>query len=189
MQIIILSREINMMRLKSLVIGLLAISLAGCGQTVVETLNVTEGPQANAPGAGKSVVILPFADYSQGDLQSAHRRNMVITESMTDKLITNGFGLPVQEDVFDYLVDEKIIQVTSYKQSNTTSLENELQDNWSESMKMEIRRYKNQVENDVSQHETSSPGTHGITTLETGSIMVMCWSYRQSDQRKSLERN
>jgi hypothetical protein len=159
-----------MMRLKSLVIGILAISLAGCGQTVVETLNVTEGPQANAPGAGKSIVILPFADYSQGDLQSAHRRNMVITESMTDKLITNGFGLPVQEDVFDYLVDEKIIQVSSYKQSNTTSLENELQDNWSESMKMEIRRYKNQVENDVSQHETSSPGTHGLTTKKVAKI-------------------
>ena len=135
----------NMYRLKSLVIGILAISLAGCGQTVIETLNVTEGPQVNAPGAGKSIVILPFADYSQGDLQSAHRRNMVITESMTDKLIINGFGLPVQEDVFDYLVDEKIIQVTSHKQSNTASLDYELQDEWSDAMKAEIRRYKNQV--------------------------------------------
>ena len=107
-----------MYRLKSLVIGILAISLAGCGQTVVETLNVTDGgAQVNAPGAGKSIVILPFADYSQGDLQSAQRRNMVITETMTDKLINNGFALPIQEDVFDYLVHENIIQVSSYKQA------------------------------------------------------------------------
>ena len=159
-----------MYRLKSLVIGILAISLAGCGQTVIETLNVTQGPQVNAPGAGKSIVILPFADYSQGDLQSAHRRNMVITESMTDKLIINGFGLPVQEDVFDYLVDEKIIQVTSDKQSNTSSLDYELQDEWSDAMKSEIRRYKNQVENELSQHETSAPGTHGLTTKKVAKI-------------------
>ena len=160
----------NMNRLKSLVIGILAISLAGCGQTVVETLNVTKGPQVNAPGTGKSIVILPFADYSQGDLKSAHRRNMVITESMTDKLIINGFGLPVQEDVFDYLVDEKIIQVTSHKQSNTSSLEYELQDEWSDAMKTEIRRYKNLLENELSQHETSSPGTHGLTSRKVAKI-------------------
>jgi len=159
-----------MNRLKSLVIGILAISLAGCGQTVVETLNVTKGPQVNAPGTGKSIVILPFADYSQGDLKSAHRRNMVITESMTDKLIINGFGLPVQEDVFDYLVDEKIIQVTSHKQSNTSSLEYELQDEWSDAMKTEIRRYKNLLENELSQHETSSPGTHGLTSRKVAKI-------------------
>jgi hypothetical protein len=160
----------NMYRLKSFIIGILAISLAGCGQTVIETLNVTEGPQANAPGAGKSIVILPFADYSQGDLQSAQRRNMVITESMTDKFIINGFGLPVQEDVFDYLVDEKIIEVTSYKPSNTTSLEYELQADWSDPMKMEISRYKNLVDNDVSQHQASSPGTHRLTTKKVAKI-------------------
>lgn len=159
-----------MYRLKSLVIGILAISLAGCGQTVVETLNVTEGPQVNAPGAGKSIVILPFADYSQGDLQSAQRRNMVITESMTDKFISNGFVLPVQEDVFDYLVDEKVIEGTSYQQSNTASLEYELQADWSEAMKMEIRRYKNQIETDVSQPTTRSPGTHRLTPAKVAKI-------------------
>ncbi|TKB12083.1 hypothetical protein [Desulforhopalus sp. IMCC35007] len=159
-----------MNRLKSLVIGILAISLAGCGQTVVETLNVTQGPQVNGPGAGKSIVILPFADYSQGDLQSAQRRNMVITESMTDKFISNGFVLPVQEDVFDYLVDEKIIEGTSYQQSNTASLEYELQADWSEAMKMEIRRYKNQIETDVSQSQTKSPGTHRLTPTKVAKI-------------------
>ena len=159
-----------MKRLKSLVIGVLALSLAGCGQTVVETLNITEGPASNAAGVGKSIVILPFADYSEGDLESAQRRNMVITESLTDKFITNGFGLPIQEDVFDFLVDEDIIQVTSYQQADTKSLENELKNDWSDSMKTEIRRYKAQVEREVSQSATTSPGTHGLTTKKVAKI-------------------
>lgn len=159
-----------MKRLKSLVIGVLALSLAGCGQTVVETLNITDGPAANAPGAGKSIVILPFADYSQGDLQSAHRRNMVITETMTDKLIRNGFGLPIQEDVFDFLVAEHVIELTSYKQADTKSLENELSNDWSDAMKNEIRRYKDQVEHEVAQHASSSPGAHGLTAKKVAKI-------------------
>ena len=53
-----------MNRLKYLIIGILALVLAGCGQTVVETLNVPEGAGPNAPGYGKRIVILPFADYS-----------------------------------------------------------------------------------------------------------------------------
>ncbi|BHH86316.1 hypothetical protein [Desulforhopalus sp. 52FAK] len=159
-----------MKRLKSLVIGILALSLAGCGQTVVETLNITDGPAANAPGSGKSIVILPFADYSQGNLQSAHRRSMVITETMTDKLIRNGFGLPVQEDVFEYLVAEDIIQLASYEKADTQSLENELSNDWSETMLNEITRYKDQVENEAVQRATNSPGAHGLTTKKVAKI-------------------
>jgi TolB-like protein len=171
MQFTILSREINMKRLKALVIGILALSLAGCGQTVVETLNVTDGPAPNAPGAGKGIVILPFADYSQGNLQSAQRRNMVITETLTDKLIGNGFGLPIQEDVFDFLIDEQIIQVATYNHADTTSLSNELQsDDWSQAMLSQIRRYKDQVENEVSQQQSNSPGTHGLTSRKVAKI-------------------
>ena len=62
-------------RLRYLVIGFLALFLAGCGsgQIVVEKLDVAKGPSANAPGTGKSVVILPFADYTEGDLASAQQ--------------------------------------------------------------------------------------------------------------------
>lgn len=159
-----------MKRLKSLVIGILALTLAGCGQTVVETLNITEGPAYNAVGAGKSIVILPFADYSQGDLQSAQRRNMVITETLTDRFLSNGFGLPIQEDVFDYLVDQEVIQITSYNHADTTSLDNELKNDWSESMKTEIRRYKSQVENEISHNTTRAPGAHGLTSKTIAKI-------------------
>mgnify|MGYP001485724680 CR=1 FL=1 len=83
-------------RLKYLITGILTLLLAGCGQTVVETLHVPNSPGYNAPGSGKSIVVLPFADYSQGNLQSAERRNMHITESFTDNLSSAGTGLPIQ---------------------------------------------------------------------------------------------
>jgi hypothetical protein len=148
----------NMNRLKYLVIGILALFLGGCGhgQVVVETLNVPGGPTASAAGNGKSIVILPFADYSQGNLGSAQRRNMLITESLTDRLIVNGFGLPVQEDVFDYLIKANVINVA------TSSLAVELTNDWSEIMKDQLRYYMNQVENEAGQNSGNSFGTHGL---------------------------
>ena len=63
-----------MNRLKYLIIGILALIMAGCGQTVVESIKVPESAGPNAPGAGKTIVVLPFADYSYADtLVSAHR--------------------------------------------------------------------------------------------------------------------
>jgi hypothetical protein len=157
-------------RLKYLVIGFLALILTGCGQTVVETLNVAEGPSPDAPGIGKSIVILPFADYSEGNLESARRRNMAINESMTDRFISNGFGMPIQEDVFDYLVKEEVIRLASYQSADTDSLDVELNDVWSESMKEEIRFYKNQVDMEKAKKADSAPGTHGLTTKKVAKI-------------------
>jgi TolB-like protein len=166
MKSIIISREINMQRLKCLVIGILALFLTGCGggQVVVETLNVAEGPTSNAPGSGKNIVILPFADYSQGNLESAQRRNMLITESLTDRLIVNGFGLPIQEDVIDYLIKEDVINVTS------SSLAAELTNDWSDTMKSEIRSYMNQIENEAAQVKGNSFGTHGLDSQTVAKI-------------------
>ncbi len=166
MKSIIFSREINMGRLKYLVIGLLALMLTGCGggQVVVETLNVPEGPAPNAPGSGKSIIILPFADYSQGNLASAQRRNMLITESLTDRLLINGFSLPIQEDVIDYLIKENVINIS------TNSLAAELNSDWSEAMKGEIRTYMGQIENEASQTEGNSFGTHGLDSQTVAQI-------------------
>lgn len=152
-------------RLKYLVIGVLALLLVSCGggQIVVETLNVPQGPNPNALGNGKSIVILPFADYSEGDLASAQRRNMLVTESLTDRLIVNGFGLPIQEDIIDYLVQENVIKVDS-----TSSLAVQLaDDDWSETMKNEIRFYMSQIESDAGQN---SFGTHGLDAKTVAKI-------------------
>ena len=159
-----------MNRLKSLIIGLVAISLAGCGQTVVETLKVTDGPSHGAPGSGKSIVILPFADYSQGNIDSALRRNMVITESLSDRLTNYGFGLPVQEDVFDYLVDEGVINIADYTPADTGSLAVELKNDWSDVMKGEIQRYMDQVEEESRSKMQNSPGAHSLTPQKLAKI-------------------
>ncbi len=148
-----------MNRLKYLAIGILALFLTGCGpgKIVVETLNVADGPNSEAPGRGKSIVILPFADYSRGNLASAQRRNMLVTESLTDRLIVNGFSLPIQEDVLDYLINENVIGVTK------SSLASELSNDWSETMKSEIKNYMGQVESDNAKIGSSS-GTHGLSS-------------------------
>ncbi len=151
-------------RLKYLLLGILAIMLSGCGQTVVETLNVPAGPGHNGPGAGKTIVILPFADYTYADdLTAAYRRNLAVTEILTDRLVANGFGLPIQEDVFRYLVEQNIISVAAYEDVTSPSLANALEDEWSESMKSSLRKYMNKQNLDRANKVTTSPGTHGLT--------------------------
>lgn len=152
--------------IRHIITGLLFTGLVtGCGQTTVETLKSPVKASADAAGKGMTAIILPFADYSYADdLESSHRRNMAITESLTDQLINKGFTLPVQEDVFHYLVDEKIISLAAYDEGRTTSLAYELQDNdWSGFMRNKIQQYIN-VQN-AGKHQTvaSSPGTHGLT--------------------------
>lgn len=159
-----------MYKLNCLIIGFFALALVGCGQTVKETLNVTSSPAYNAPGSGKSIVILPFADYSQGNLESARRRDMAITESLTDRLVSNGFALPIQEDVFDYLVTQNIIKLSSYRTADTGSLAVELTNDWSDEMKSEISRYKEQVEQEVNQKAEGTAGTHGLSSQTVAKI-------------------
>jgi len=155
-------------RLKYLVIGLLALFLAGCGrgQVVVETLNVAEGPTYNAAGNGKSIVILPFADYSKGNLESAQRRNMIITEALTDRLIVNGFSLPIQEDVVDYLVAEKFIS----NNDSASSLILEQNNDWSAEMQNAIGTFIDQTENENNSTNRSSQGIHGLSTKQVAQI-------------------
>jgi hypothetical protein len=147
-----------------------ALLLGGCGQTVVETINAPPTPAYNTAGSGKRVVILPFADYSQRDsIASARRRGMMITESITDKLTANGFSLPVQEDVFQYLVTERIINLVSYKGSESASLSYELAGDWSDAMKKELAAYL-QMERQEKMTAAGAPGVHGLTTAAIAKI-------------------
>jgi len=152
--------------IRYIIIGLLfAGILTGCGQTTVETLKVQTPATPNAPGKEMTVVILPFADYSYaGDLESAHRRNLTITEALTDQLVSNGFNLPVQEDVFHYLVTEKIISLAPYDEGRTTSLSYEIKDgDWSGAMKEKIQYYINMQHAGKDTTVAASPGTHGLS--------------------------
>ena len=152
-----------MKRLQILIFGIMVCTLAGCGHTVIQTLNVPEGPVYNGIGKGRTLVILPFADYSYADsLASAHHRYLKVAESLTDRLTANGFSLPVQEDVFHYMIEQNFLSLAQYEQGSN-SLSNELTGDWSDMMKAEIGHYiqAQQVSNNNS--VTASPGTHGLT--------------------------
>ena len=153
-----------MNRLKYLILGILALIMAGgCGQTVVESLKVPEGAGPNAPGSGKSVVILPFADYSFADsLTSAHRRNMQVTEAVTDNLVASGFATSVQEDVFRYMIDKNLISLVAYEETHSQSLRNELSNQWSSKMKSIIRSNISEMQSVADKGAVSAPGTHGL---------------------------
>lgn len=155
-----------------LLYGLLALVISGCGQTVQESLKVPP-PQKSTAGADKTVVILPFADYSYSDdLETAFRRNLYVTESINDQLVANSFRVPVQEDVFRFLANQKIINVLAYEQQTSANLEDELNSDWSPEMKERIRYYR-----DLSRKSRTSdkpvvdaPGTHGLTQNEVVKI-------------------
>lgn len=161
----------NMQRLKYLLVGVIAVILTGCGQTVIETLSVPEAPGFNAPGTGQTVVVMPFADYSTGDdIESAFRRSMIITESLTDRFSANGFALPIQEDVFQFLVAENVIALASYEGSSSTSLSYELDGDWSPTMKSELQRYIDMQNVELRNEAVKSPGTHGLNTKTIAKI-------------------
>ncbi len=146
--------------------GIALLILSGCGQTVQQTLHIAPHSQALHAGEGKTVVILPFADYSKHtDVHSAHRRYLNLTENLTDRLVTYGFHLPILEDVFSYLADRKIISIKSYAGGSPSLLQEELQGEWSSEMKKEISKYMGMEQaytNKISSSNT--PGTHGLTT-------------------------
>ncbi len=153
-----------MQKFKFVLYLLSAVMLMGCGQTVVETLQVPHSPNPLAPGRGRTVIILPFADYTSAEaLAGAYRRNLTVTEAITDRLVAKGFAMAIQEDVFGYLVDENIISIASYEENNTESLSAELGGDWSDVMQNELQRYIQLQKMGADKTVSGSPGTHAIT--------------------------
>ncbi|MCW5198205.1 hypothetical protein VU07_02705 [Desulfobulbus sp. F4] len=146
--------------------------LTGCGKTTVETV-MTPDEYSDNSGKGRTAVILPFADYSEGDnVASAFRRHLLVTESLTNSLVSRGFGAPVPEDVFQYLIDQKIISIAPYgtKNGGSSSLASELEDpDWSDVMKTRLTAYMKFEEahqENGNNPAANSPGTHGLTDQE-----------------------
>ncbi|MDJ0623432.1 MAG: hypothetical protein QNJ17_10725 [Desulfocapsaceae bacterium] len=155
-----------MQRLKYLAIIVFALILTGCGQKVEKQINL-KYQAVDAPAMGMNIVILPFADYTNSnDIGSAFRRNLLLNEALMDCLTVQGFGMPVSEDVFQYLVDEGIIKIADYKKTTNVSLRNELENDWSEIMKDSLRHYIRQQEMLQAAEVDGAPGTHALDTTE-----------------------
>ena len=126
---------------RSLLFGLAALLLCSCGTKVQESLKVPSYGN-NFVCSEKNVVILPFADYSGSDnLETAYRRNLFVAENLTDQFNRYGLRSPVQEDVFLYLIDHNFINVVSYGGKKSTSIEYELNQEWTNAMKGHLQQY------------------------------------------------
>lgn len=152
---------------RHLLIGLLTLLLGGCGTTVHESLKVQPIAKSKI-GADKTVVILPFADYSYADnLETAYRRNLFVGENIADQFGKYSFQLPVQEDVFHYLVDQSIINVVASDTKKAKSLERELKNDWSDQMKEQLQHYITLAQSNGSDTSASeNRGTQGLTQQE-----------------------
>jgi len=154
---------------KFFVYGFLALLVSGCasGYSVTETLHVQDTPSANVCATDKTVVLLPFADYSSGDdVISVYTKSRSVTESLTDRFAMKGFKMPVQEDVTRYLVDANIIRLAS--RDTTSHLQQEMEGEWSDTMKGELQKWMdadkliNAAKSGGADHPENAPGVHGL---------------------------
>jgi hypothetical protein len=149
---------------RQLLLCALAMLVGGCGSSVRESLKVAPTTKVNV-GDNRAVVILPFADYSYADnLETAFRRNMFVNECIIDHFVRLGFHLPIQEDVFYFLAEQNIINVSSYNPQKTKSLQLEMEKEWSPSMKNVLQGYIDATQEQDQQSEVGENSlTHGLT--------------------------
>lgn len=148
---------------RHLLLCALALLVGGCGSSVKESLKVAPTTKVNI-GDNRAVVILPFADYSYADnLETAYRRNMFVNECIIDHFVRLGFHLPIQEDVFYFLAEQNIINVSSYNSQKTKSLQLEMEKEWSPSMKNVLQGYIDATQEQDQQSEVGENSlTHGL---------------------------
>jgi TolB-like protein len=98
------------MRLKNLFLVLVAVvGFVACGQITKET--VSPVPSERITPSGKTVAIMPFADYTPDSSPEFYwRRNVLVMESLEDELSRYGLVTAPEEDVVRYLMDEHIIE-------------------------------------------------------------------------------
>jgi hypothetical protein len=149
--------------------GFLALLVSGCasGHSVSEKLYTPDSQSGQYVCAtDKTVVLLPFADYSSGDdVMSVHDRSRSVSEALTDRFAGKGFKMPVQEDVTQYLVDAKIIRVAS---SGTASrLKEELDREWSNVTKAEFQGW---IDADKAENSARAEGDSGVHGLDKTTI-------------------
>ena len=158
--------------------GFLALFVSGCGSghSVTATLHIPDTPAAgNVCATDKTVVLLPFADYSSGDdVISVYERSRSVTESLTDKFVGKGFKMPIQEDVTQYLIDTNIIKLPP--QEGSSRLKKELDGEWSDLMKGEFEKW---IEADRAQtsalsggkaNSDNAPGVHGLNKMSVAKL-------------------
>ncbi len=113
------------------------ILFSGCGQVVTETVSPMDSTTVPI-GQTQSVVMLPLADYSQGvSPDESLRRQIKIHSAVAHELARHGYYLPVEEDVYRFLIDKGIITVIQQDSGNfrrRDAFRRELGSGWSPEM-------------------------------------------------------
>ena len=128
---------------RAVFIFLAAALLAACGQTVKQTVAPVDNTSVQ-PGQKACVVMLPLADYTEGlRPDESLRRQIKIHTAIAHELARSGYYMPVEEDVFRFLVDKGIITIV--QEGNSVSRRNqafrrELGSGWSPQMLKTIER-------------------------------------------------
>jgi len=153
-------------------LGLLFLAvffLTGCGATVVETVQpvIRQSPAGNM----KTVVVLPFSDYTNSDsLYDYWKRNILVNESICDELTRYGFRTSQYEETIGYLLDRGIIKDTV--KSSSAELEKELQKDWSPQMRSELLREIN-INNALNNQKRGYWDTEKLIRLDSRSVRNM----------------
>ncbi|MBN2232802.1 MAG: hypothetical protein JW781_08305 [Deltaproteobacteria bacterium] len=119
----------------------MVLSLAACGHTVKETVSPVPADQVGT--ASRNVVVIPFADYTPNSSRENYwRRNVLIMEALQDEFSRYGVATAIEEDVLDYLVREKIIELPEdepvFSMSNAYMHDMAASGDWSSTMVREL---------------------------------------------------
>ena len=141
---------------------LISICIAGCGQEVRDSFKPINSAQTPVQGPGKSIVLLPLADYTAGlSPDDALRRQMKLNSALTQQLAAHGFYTPLEEDVVQNLVDLGVIKpLKTAPGSDYKRIEEELGSGWSKVMQDDVAKvvYENEALR-ISKEQTGSFST------------------------------
>jgi hypothetical protein len=141
---------------------LATIFLFGCGQAVKDPFKPIKGEEPPPPIYGKSIVLLPLADYTQGSSpDDALRRQMKLNTALTQQMAAHGIYSPLEEDVVQNLVELGVIKpIKTSVGSDYKRITRELGTGWSDVMQDEIGKIVAQNEAlRISKEQTGSFST------------------------------
>jgi len=117
---------------------------SGCGQKVRDSVKPVDTTTIENPTPCAQIVMLPFADYTAGKApDDSLRRQIKIQSAIAESLAHDGYYVPVEEDVVQYLIDLGIIQLIETpaieSKRTRTTLFREMGTGWSDDMKQHIQ--------------------------------------------------
>jgi outer membrane protein OmpA-like peptidoglycan-associated protein len=122
--------------IRKLLFGALSLLLlTGCGASRTDV---------KVDPTGRTVAVLPVADYSFiEDVEIGHRKQLIVNSYLAAALADKGFKVSPQPVVYRALTDFGFIRPMSYEHDikqavDNSSLENLLNEDWSDMMKSEI---------------------------------------------------